>query len=1098
MSLLGVIFKQDKDYLKILRLFSILIFFLTTSFFFLQSKAYAGQCDCPGGCGAPVCSSPGQCSCPFGDWSCCVSNNTPPPKKYYCTNNTCSPINGGTTGNYVDNPTCSGNCGIKCTLTRVDNTQIASGSYDSNTGQCLNLKRSNSNLASNPAKFQLNCSVEEFDKSVKRNWSITKINFDAQDIFANGATINNQSNTAELLSKKDSSFVMPSGQDSKSVDMNFKVDFTIEKGGLSNGVTCDTKLTEFVFTDPNGVQHTFYSYSCSTPNNPVNTSSYQQNILRGEIVSRLNGPLVAGVPVAPKWGTFSRNGNGNIISNTPRTIISTDTIASAPGDGSSSSDVYTDTLYFSVDNINSYNLPANVSCSDILPVSSNSSSTNYHIVCSTEDSNISEDDLAEYARQEVNGSGYKPNNSTGITLNTGTTYDYTDPVFSNSSSPIVSPRLQTIKATAVTTDWFAYKYSQTMEIRFKDGITFKAPDGKRRITVTVTDGISTVPVTIDQIIDTSLPTIDRQVEVQAMNKFNVKSIAEDDHALKTHAYYIAPTKFLSSGTNILPSEYPFLSQHRGDNVSSYLGQNQLKSVIPVSPANDFTPIINSSFQNETSNASYFVNKSVGGTRDTREFQYELDLTKLSNQTEPYDLSFGNGKDVINQSTGQISNNGFGRWYAEDSFCNASAESSATISVGSPWLQSKSGSTFIKGPSNNSSNLLAANESIHNVSSSCIPISTSINQKSSPSFCPESNDEYLSTYMYQSTANASETGPKSEEGNNTRQSKNNIASSSYAHGMTNPEEYFSGSAGAYDYIKNVIQKVRDDGSSANPINITCDNAVKSRYMEIQNSNTYHITPNGAGPSYDLNAGFTNVCDDGKGVNVISFTGGNLKIDALPQPENISPSLIYNAPNNSSFDAKNLSGNNPAWPHWYLKNDTIILVPGDVTINPDIRKDLDNGAKSLIIVAGGNIEILGGTYKSYKKTDKTDFPFYDSIDAFLIADGQIKIDEDTPSNAVVLDGIKILGGITQIGKTGSTFTPCKLPNQDTLRYSIEENKDIISNPCFNRDLVLMHNFITPAEKIDYDPEVEEVFSSAIGELNTIYSLREVRTVTDKTGN
>ena len=203
-----------------------------------------------------------------------------------------------------------------------------------------------------------------------------------------------------------------------------------------------------------------------------------------------------------------------------------------------------------------------------------------------------------------------------------------------------------------------------------------------------------------------------------------------------------------------------------------------------------------------------------------------------------------------------------------------------------------------------------------------------------------------------------------------------------------------------------------------------------------------------------------------------------------PATYSPAPGPTAPAGINVQA----GNNPAWPHWYVGTSTIILVSGNVTINPDIRKDLDNSAGSLIIISGGNIEILGGTYKSYKQTNKTDYPFYDQIDAFLVADGQIRVDEDTPSGAVVLDGLRIYGGLVQLGINNSTFVPCKLPNQPaTQRTGVDDD------PCFNRDLILMHNLIAPAEKVVYDPQVEEIFSSAIGELNTVYSIREVKTKT-----
>ncbi|MEI6886694.1 MAG: hypothetical protein WCK31_00485, partial [bacterium] len=736
-----------------------------------------------------------------------------------------------------------------------------------------------------------------------------------------------------------------------------------------------------------------------------------------------------------------------------------------------------------------------------------------------------------------------------------------------------------------------------------------------------------------------LPTITRSIEVQSMNKFNVSSVASDDHYLKTHAYYIAPAKFSldpSTSCQCSPVVWPFISQYRAnsDGTYTYLGKDQFASVKAVTPVNDFTPITYTGSTNESrfnDNGAYDANGNkvlfkrslTNVTSDTRTAQYELDLTTLANQTVPYEIKFGNG----NNGT----NNGAGRWYAEDLFCNYSNPVNQNLSVGSPWLQSKTGSTFIKGPADTS--LYAANESIHQISSAtCAPLSSTLSQQNTPSFCIEANDTYLSSYLYQSSASSGQAGPLSEANisSSDRKSKYGISSSSYLHGMTKVSSYFKGATGAYEYVKNVVQKAIDDADESNPINSPCSSiniGSHKRVLDVTNSTYTIATPGGSSGGYDLlnyidgdnnekpcfgngalESGvnvvrfsndlvinkppdpvipvvggvpnFTNlpstICTDKialmrlqqknpvgnlettlninygttfkavvaktlngavttatnavihmqapNGEPAITIVGSNGEYDNVSFPASsqgqtyvfvatvdktcrsnyaylhvngtlqspLSPATYSPAPGSGVPAGTNIqAGDNQLWPHWYLSNDTIMLVKGNVTINPDIRKDLEANGKSLIIIAGGNIDILQGTYKSYQKTSKTEYPFYDDIDAFLIADGQIRTEADNPAGAIVLDGLRINGGLVQLGINTSTFTHCTTPFNGSIPRPDETNSSL--NPCFNRDLVLMHNLIAPAEKISYDPQVEEVFSLAIGELNTVYSIRETKTKT-----
>lgn len=91
-------------------------------------------------------------------------------------------------------------------------------------------------------------------------------------------------------------------------------------------------------------------------------------------------------------------------------------------------------------------------------------------------------------------------------------------------------------------------------------------------------------------------------------------------------------------------------------------------------------------------------------------------------------------------------------------------------------------------------------------------------------------------------------------------------------------------------------------------------------------------------------------------------------------------------------------------------TLFLVEGDVTINPDVTANsIVNGC---MFIVKGDVNITEGTYKSATFS----YPKFDLIDAFIISDGNMTI-EEVDTGSVRKDGLKVTGSLMAFGREGS---------------------------------------------------------------------------------
>jgi hypothetical protein len=61
----------------------------------------------------------------------------------------------------------------------------------------------------------------------------------------------------------------------------------------------------------------------------------------------------------------------------------------------------------------------------------------------------------------------------------------------------------------------------------------------------------------------------------------------------------------------------------------------------------------------------------------------------------------------------------------------------------------------------------------------------------------------------------------------------------------------------------------------------------------------------------------------------------------------------------------------------------------------------------------------------------------------------------------------------------------------QYPSSTNPTVITgtaSPCFLRDLIMVQNFVAPAEQIEYDPSIQVTFGAILGRKSTLLSIRE----------
>jgi len=535
-----------------------------------------------------------------------------------------------------------------------------------------------------------------------------------------------------------------------------------------------------------------------------------------------------------------------------------------------------------------------------------------------------------------------------------------------------------------------------------------------------------------QIVDTKGPTLSRNFEIESASSFIVEYKASDARDLKSHSYFCGPAAFSeSTGGAYTPGTYPFVSEYRQNDsgvITEYPGTNFITNYKSDTSSTLFScPDVNSTptsfnalggnslnyYQKRTFNESGTAEGKtlkVTGNSDTRRIKYSL-RDVFSGQAKPVEIGFGNGNDG---ST-------FGKWYAEDAWCNVSSDQlSKGVTVGNPWVQTKSGNTYVKGKTNKSS----LNYTINRITDNC---NTYIKGLTSAQPCPERSDDYGATYLFSS--NEFSTGPLP---NSLFASKNGMKATDYE------RENLSS---MYDKITKMVSDSMNNSSSPLLSDAGCigdTNDGNLRVYNIQSSVTYNVV-NG---------------------NILSLLRGSSVSDST-RSRCLTGMQVYFVKGDLNLEG-NFSVNNPG----------IVIVEGNININADIKKLGGTGVngRGLIMVAGENINILPSSYKSVNnrkvEANEFEYPLYDTIEAFLIADGKISIAKDTGTN-LVNDGLKIFGGVVQ---TGTSIT--------------DDNYD----PVFNRDLVLLQNLIAPSEQIVYDPSIEDIFSSVLYVKGILFSIRE----------
>jgi hypothetical protein len=92
--------------------------------------------------------------------------------------------------------------------------------------------------------------------------------------------------------------------------------------------------------------------------------------------------------------------------------------------------------------------------------------------------------------------------------------------------------------------------------------------------------------------------------------------------------------------------------------------------------------------------------------------------------------------------------------------------------------------------------------------------------------------------------------------------------------------------------------------------------------------------------------------------------------------------------------------------------LIVSKGDITIDPDITNLDDSISNACILLAGGDINIKAGTYKSSDETH------YDIVHAFMIANNKINIPTEDDSDITPDDGLLVEGALIGFGETEET--------------------------------------------------------------------------------
>ena len=956
-----------------------------------------------------------------------------PPPVYGCNGNSCTEQSSGS-GPYENDNSCASRCGA---VSLTNSTLLTKSASQRNSLACNgtngtpDLRRSSSNSTNNPALFNIDASVEETNPGAyQRSWNVKKIDFSggtipATTIWNNGAAVANSYTSFASNPGVGFGSSQGGGFTYRTINASIFFDLNMTNNGYTPtaGVSCDNSL---VFTDREQIggsngnlssitgSKEIFRYGCNSAKanpNPLAYTTLKSNLIT-EAVNKLNGGTNNGTNTY-RWGVFSKDinnvvtelsGKGLEITITEgyykyKTLGELETIW-VSGDQNTYNNLPAEAIdqkyYFYVNFKlnNTLTPPINtslVTCTKfMLPLISDQSLIAYQLTCTIDKSfplagdttNASSSDdygFKEYYKDMLNNNGmvgftYQGTDFHKIIQSDSTYFAYMDSnqvlnFYTNTISPRETDYHRIISSNfpvQYVGDPASNVARLTFDLVFQDGI----PYGNYNLAVTISDGYGPNPrqsvINITHTVDTYLPVVEREVTVDSTTLLKVVSKAEDDHQLKSHALYCAPTSISSAIS-------PYISESRNGQA---LGTEQIAGYFD---ADTSVKTCNGVMANNTGDFKVF---NTTATTDTRSTYYLLDESKLKNQNEPYEITFGDGKD----------GSALGRWYAEDSFCNMPASTpTTTVDIGSPWLQTKGGNTYVQGHSDNPlspdrSSVKAFNYTVNNISFDAgnnictAPLPNGVlksylgtkNQKSNAALtsyinrinqCPEKDDSYVSTYALSSNEETDSTGPR---GYSDRFSKINQAATMYSHKLNNVTNYTGGDKNLFDYLSKLIDTSAIIGYSQNNTENTNDDVIIDGNSPLYSGSELAINYINHSVTVDPTVGGDLISQVGSSITVISAPVTVFKING-------NLNIRYNTANSGK---------------WNINKSSIILVDGDVTLEPDIIK---NGG-SLVIAAKGSIVIGNGGYKSAALTKDqvaagTAYPLYDEIDAFLITDGKL---------------------------------------------------------------------------------------------------------------
>jgi hypothetical protein len=128
----------------------------------------------------------------------------------------------------------------------------------------------------------------------------------------------------------------------------------------------------------------------------------------------------------------------------------------------------------------------------------------------------------------------------------------------------------------------------------------------------------------------------------------------------------------------------------------------------------------------------------------------------------------------------------------------------------------------------------------------------------------------------------------------------------------------------------------------------------------------------------------------------------------------------------------------------KKNALIFVQGNLTINPplknsDFSPDALSNLNGCIFVVGGKVNIRAGTNESGNFG-------YDKVNAFIVSDGVITIEEDSYTPPDIVDGVYINGGLIS---RGSTSVPLDIDGSIDIKRTLRLEERLVY-PVFAIDL------------------------------------------------